>query len=447
MTATIEPKAAAPSTGGTPSKAGAPSTGGTPSKAGAPSKAVAAGGLILGLSVMVATAGNYLLNILLGRWLSPAEFSDATLMVTLMLTLSSLALCLQLVTARFVGIQPRGAGTARLVVRLRWWSWSLGTAVGAIMAALAIRWQMLFHTSSAWPFVILGAAIPFYLAQAVSRGVLQGQLRFGRLSASLIIEMVVRVGIGAGLVAAGAGVVGATVGLAASLIATWLFVRGQGTIAAGEHTPTPAGVGAYLGSVAVLLAAQVIITNSDVLIAKTYLVPATAGAYAAVALMGRAVFFLSWAAATVVFPAVARRHADGGDTRALLVGGIAAVTGLGMVCTIGALVAGGPILGALIGPAYAHLSGPLALYALLTTVFAIANLFATHHLSTGRVRESWLMLCGAAVQTTALLVWHDTIARLIQAQLAAVAVLLIAVLTSHFMTTKHHPSKNLRRTF
>ena len=67
--------------------------------------AAGAGGSILAAALIVTNAGNYLLNLLLGRWLTPAEFSDANLMVTLMLTFTSVSICLELVAARFVGIR------------------------------------------------------------------------------------------------------------------------------------------------------------------------------------------------------------------------------------------------------------------------------------------------------------------------------------------------------
>jgi hypothetical protein len=75
------------------------------------------------------------------------------------------------------------------------------------------------------------------------------------------------------------------------------------------------------------------------------------------------------------------------------------------------------VLGIVLGPDYADLSAPLAVYAAATTLFAVANLVASHHLATHRIRESWVVLAGAGVQTTLLLIWHHSMAQLITAQL------------------------------
>ena len=88
------------------------------------------------------------------------------------------------------------------------------------------------------------------------------------------------------------------------------------------------------------------------------------------------------------------------------------------------------MLGSVLGAPYAHLSGALARYALATTAFAVANLVASHHLSTGRVRESWLLLCGGAIQTATLLVFHGSIDQLVNAQLVAMGLALLVVVVS-----------------
>ena len=401
-----------------------------------------AGGSMLFVAILVTNAGNYILNLLLGRWLSPAEFSDANLMVTLMLTCTSVSLCLVLVTARFVGIRDATGRPedAELVARsLHRWALFGGLAIGALLAVGSPLWSDLFHTGSAWPFVILAVGMPFYLKCAVGRGVLQGRLRFAPMAATYLVEMGVRLGLGTSLVLLGLGVDGATAALSLSLIAAWGTVALVSRHRAGRAASGVAdmsGVRTYAAFVSVLLIGQIVINNGDVLISKIFLAPYDAGLFSAVALVGRGVFFLSWSVAIVVFPVVAQRHAKGQAGRHILTGGVLAVTVIGGVCTLGALFVGGPVLGIVLGPDYAGLSVPLAVYASATTLFAIANLIASHHLATHRIRESWVVLGGAGVQTTLLLIWHHSMGQLITVQLVAMSLLLIAVTISHFLPSQ-----------
>ncbi|MDZ8200407.1 oligosaccharide flippase family protein [Microbacterium sp. SSW1-59] len=395
-------------------------------------RAIISGAGMLSVAMLLANIGNYALNIFLGRVLTPAEFSDANLMVTLMLTATAVALGLEMVTARYTSVAEAGGnpGAADLVARrLRWWTGGAGVVAAVALIAPAPLWSDLFQTASAWPFVVLGLGLPFYLQQAIGRGVMQGRLRFGLLASTFVIEMVTRLSVAIALVAAGWGVVGATIGLSASFIVTWVSVTVLAR-ASGERADPAipmSEVGRYGAFVSVLLAAQMIANNSDVLVSKAVLAPDDAGTYAAVALVGRAVFYLAWSVATVVFPVVARRHAGGDDSGGILRGSILVISAMGGLCALGALWLGGPVLGIVIGPAYADLSVPLAAYALATTLFAVANLVASVALSTGVLRPSVFVLGGALAQLMLLLIWHDDIAQLILVQIIAMSALVAAM--------------------
>ncbi|WP_432456538.1 hypothetical protein [Cellulomonas iranensis] len=281
--------------------------------------------------------------------------------------------------------------------------------------------------------MILGVGIPFWLVQAVGRGVMQARLMLPGLALSFVVEMVTRVGLGVLLVTVGLGVEGATAALSASFVVTCAVVtvasRPRGRAAAGpaRRGVDPREVRAYAALVSVLLLGQIVANNSDVFVAKAVFAPADAGVYAAIALVGRAVFFLAWSVATVVFPVAARRHAAGRDSGGVLRGGLVAVVLIGAACSLGALWLGGPVLAAVLGPACGGLSVRLAAYAAMTTLFAAANLVASYHLSRGRVTESAILLGAALVQLALLLLRHDDVATLIGVQ-AVVMAALVAVL-------------------
>lgn len=405
-----------------------------PAKTGG--KHLAASGSILGIAIILANAGNYLLNVFLGRWLTPAEFADANLMVTIMLLVTAIAVSLQLIAARFASINDANGDEGETAAMAAWLERRAGIAGLVVAVALVLgapAWRNFFNSESALPFVILGLGMPFYLVQAVGRGVLQGRLTFRPLAATFIVEMVVRVLAGVSLVAFGAGVEGATLGLTLSFLATWFHVRmltsyrGAGVLSSS----TVRSIIAYAGPVGVLLLGQIIINNGDVLIAKRFLEPETAGVYAAIALVGRAVFFLSWSVATTLFPAAAQRDQAGEDSNGLLYGGLGIVAVMGVGFVVGAKFLGGIVLGEVFGPEYGGVSNQLALYAFATSLFAMANLIVSHHLSMGRRREAFLLVAGGVVQTTLLLLGRGSIDSLINAQVTAMALLLAVIVASH----------------
>lgn len=403
------------------------------------SRSLLAGGSVLAVAMFAANGGNYLLNVVLGRWLDTPEFADANLMVTLMLLVTAIAVSLQLIAARFAGINAVADNTqaTRILARsLERWAFATGVVLAVILAAGAPMWADFFNSASAWPFVILGIGMPAYLVQAVGRGVLQGQLEFGALAGTFVKEMVVRVVLGVLLVWLGFGVIGATAALSASFVATWLAVRqalGWTSDEPTERRPIDRQVISYAGPVSILLLGQIIINNGDVLVSKQGLAPLQAGVYAAVALVGRAVFFLSWSVATTLFPAAAQREEAGEKSNGLLHAGLAAVAVLGVCAVVGARLLGGTVLGRVFGPDYADVSSQLALYALATAVFAMANLVVSHYLALGELREALIMLAGAILQTTLLLLADRNIDALITAQVIAMFILFVAVFASHLV--------------
>ncbi|QHC68014.1 oligosaccharide flippase family protein [Rathayibacter sp. VKM Ac-2759] len=398
----------------------------------APARRLLRGASALSAAMLLANAGNYALNLFLGRVLTPAEFADANLMVTFLFSLTSIALCLQLVAARFVARADElghSGDSDRLARRLRRIALVSGLGAGAVLAFGAEFWSTLFRTASPWPFVVLGAGVPFWLVQAVGRGVLQARSLFAPLALSFVIEMVVRVGSGVLFVSAGYGVMGATIALSASFVVTCAVVA---AVARPRGGPVAGSIGrgevrAYAALVSILLVGQIIANNSDVFIAKAVLDPTDAGIYAAVALVGRAVFFLTWSVATVVFPEAARRQAAGRDSAAVLRAGVGVVVGIGAACSLGALWVGGPVLGVVLGPDYSGLSLPLAGYAGATTLFAVANLVASYRLSQSRTTESWLLLGAAVLQTVLLVIEHRDMTALIAMQAVAMSVLVLVL--------------------
>ena len=334
-----------------------------------PGSSLLSSSALLFASTTIVNAGNYLFNLILGRWLGPADFADLSLIVTLFLLVTFVAATLQTVAAKYAAVYAAD-GDAGRIAGLRGWlsrnAWVVGLAALVLVAAGSPLLQRFFKTGAVWPFVLLAAGLPFYFAQAVDRGVLQGQTRFGLLTASYQAEMWVRLAFGLGFVAIGWSVNGAVGGLTLSLIATWLVARrarrglpGRGDLPAADRR----AIIAFAGPVSAALVGQILINNSDILIVKHFYEAAPAGHYAALALIGRIVFFATWSVVTVLFPIVAQRQQRGERHHHLL------ALALGLVATVSALIVGATLLfpeliiGVLFGAAYLSVAPLLWLYA------------------------------------------------------------------------------------
>ncbi|HAX68823.1 MAG TPA: sugar isomerase, partial [Anaerolineae bacterium] len=155
------------------------------------SKFASASALLM-LSMTVVNAGNYIYNLIMGRWLGPSLFADLSLIVTLLLVVTFLTAPIQMTSARYAAIHTAD-GDDKTLASLRRFIWfvalSLGLTLTAFFAIFAPALKNFFHTQSSLPFVIFGMALPFSMVQAVERGMLQGRTNFKILAISYQVEM------------------------------------------------------------------------------------------------------------------------------------------------------------------------------------------------------------------------------------------------------------------
>jgi O-antigen/teichoic acid export membrane protein len=393
------------------------------------------GALVLSVTMLGVAGANYVLNLVLARSLSAAEFGDANLAVNLVLIAAAAAATFQLLSARSGPTDERAGFDSRR--RLMRSAWIIGGGVGAGMGLCSRALADALNTSTPWVFVVIGVGLPVYLAQAVARGALQGDLRLARLALSYAAEAAVRVGIAVVMLALGYGVVGAAIAISLSFVASALVARhrvaaaGTGLAGSGSRADTESRVTAALSVAAtVLLTAQVVIANGDVLLAKVLMVPEAAGDYAAAAVIGRGLYFLSWAVVHSTFPVVARARSREQRRRAvhralLMVGAIGVA---GVAAMVGA---GHRLAPVLLGDGYHDAAAVLVPYAIATALFAAANLLASVDLAVGRWHGAAALMTGAVVQTLLLVACGITPMSMAVAQVFAMSFAALLVGAAH----------------
>lgn len=392
------------------------------------------GSALLFLSNTLVNGGNYAFNLILGRWLGPAAFADVTLIVTLLLVARFVTIALQLTAVKFTAAFAADEATHKMAALTRWlrrYSWLLGILVGLLLAGGALIWQRVFNTESYWPFVILGVGLPIYLVQGTDRGILQGQLKLGRLSASYQAEMWTRLAASVVLVVLGFGVNGAVGAITLSFLATWLVARkvgdwiGEpGTLEESEKKT----VVRYAAPVMIVYLGQILINNSDILLVKRMFDPVTAGQYSALALIGRIVFFATWSVVAVLFPLVAQKQQRHEPHRQILAFSLALV--MAISGTIIAISWAFPdfIVQALFGPAYLSIAPLLWLYGLATAFYAMANVVVNYRLSLGEKKGTWLTLATGAAQVILIAAFGKDLQSVVLVQVILMGVFMVVTM-------------------
>ncbi len=384
-------------------------------------------------SVLVSLA-NFGYNIGVARMLGPANFSQAAAAVTLLMLASCINLAGQLVTAKLIAKTPvigERAAVYRLLMRR---AWLVGFALSAFFVG-ASRWIASYLRLPAPTLVVLlGLGMLFYIPLGVRRGGMQGTCQFLRLSLNFAAEAFVKLIAAMVLVAGGIGVLGAVGAISLSVLAAFLLPAGDRAL---RQTPAKYRPGSFLESIQAIIffVGQVIICNIDILMVKHYFAPDDAGIYAAVALVGRLLYFATWSVTSAMFPISAGSAAECDSRRVLLVPLLFTV-GISTIFVI--FLASFPsfVIRTLFGSGFrftgAGVEQLLAMNAVATGVYAVCVVLITYEMSRRIANTGWLQLLVSLLIIVCISSFHDSLMQVIVVQQVLRGLLLMAVAVPFF---------------
>lgn len=381
------------------------------------------------LSVLAVNGGNYLYNLILGRILGPAQFSDAAVLITFLLVLSFVAMTFQLVTAKFSVIFEKN--TFRYFISKTYKNATIfGIVLGLLIIAFSKQLQQLFQTSSSSMFVIFGIGVPLYFLMSVNRGVYQGKKELNSLSITYQTEMLSRLLITLGLLFL--FTIKSSVVIAIGILISFGFglipfkfknirLKSAGNIEANQSKQ----VRHFFIITAFYELTQIIINNSDILLVKHYFEPYDAGLYASLALIGRIVYFIAWMFVMLLLPTVVQLKKEGKKTSPILfkyVGYIALIAFTIVVCTA---IFPETAITLLFGDSYLSIAPLLWKYALVTGLFAVSNIFAYYYLSLDTYVPVVISGLFGMLQMTLVIFFHESLEEVVNMQIITMLLLLI----------------------
>ena len=396
------------------------------------------------ISAMIVNLGNYLYNLIVGRMLGPSGFADASLLVTMLLVLSFLAMTFQLTAAKF-SAEMDGEESQLLVSLMSRYGLVVGAVISLCMVLFSNQLQLFFQSQSAWMYIIFALCVPLYFLMSVGRGYVQGIRNFRQLSISYQVEMLIRL---CGTVALLRlldvdPAISISLGILASVALGYLPIRNKRVkpiSSAGRITKTLLVFATYT---LVYELSQVLINNTDILLVKHYFAAEEAGLYAALAMIGRVVFFIAWMFAMILLPHVVAAEKAGKDSRSLLWKYVGYTAILGAIITGVSYILPELIVHILFGTAYVEIASLLWLYALATSLFAVANMFAYYFLSRSVYGPIYLTFIVGLLQIFGLVAFHDTLLQVVLLQLVLMGILLIAQV-GHYVHFSRIESRNDR---
>lgn len=299
------------------------------------------------------------------------DYGSLAALISFYLILSVVGQAMQVATARDAVLGQLGEGPA-LLATLRSWTRSLLLLTVAVAVASAALRAPIAHAvgvDQEWAAAVGAPAGVLWLLLSLLRGGLQGTGDYRAVGISLVGEQSARLVLGAALAAAGLGVTGAYLGTPLSLLAMgvycWVELRRVTSRAddplavAGRRSPGSASAAAparrlrdHVAGATTPIAGLVIVAllqNVDIIAGKHRFSTDVASSYGATAVAAKVLVWVAMGAGFYLVPETSRRHAEGEDTRRVLVNAI----GIVLVCALPVLAifafGGEPLLKAAFG--------------------------------------------------------------------------------------------------
>ena len=347
---------------------------------------------------------NLLYNLAIAHELGASGFGHASAVYTVLMLLSSVQLSFQLLCSKFVarnGTLPGKIEVYRHLLR-RAWICAIGIGVALFCGRSLISSYLNLPTSSY--IVLLAGAVVFFIPLGVRRGLMQGLRDFRHLAANFVLESVVKVCGAFFVLTSGWGVSGVIAAVAASVVLAYVFSRPQPALLSGPRAQLllPAALGEGLQA-SLFFAGQVIINNLDIVLVKHFFAATEAGVYAAVALVGRVVYMLSWSVVSAMFPFSAGVRSDERDGRIVLGTSLALAALISGLFTLAVWAAPAHVWHVLLGSGFPLNQGGsyralLVLYAATTGIYSLGVVLMSYEISRKIGNVSWVQLVfGAAI--------------------------------------------------
>jgi len=388
---------------------------------------VLSGSIVMLLGSVLVAALNFGFNVSMARLLGPALFAQVAAMVTLLMLLSSVSLSFQMVCAKFVARNVTLDGRLAVFRDLRRSAWIVGVAIGLVFALARQPVADYLRMSDPRLLIVFAIGMAFYTPLGVKRGNLQGLCEFGALSRNYIFEAACKLAMAVLLVALGYEVIGVVGAISASIIAAMLLpgVKAESALSYESGEVIPASFREAMQAI-VFFIGQVIINNIDIILVKHFFTAELAGLYAAVALVGRVLYFAAWSIVSAMFPISAAAGKDENTKHVLLLPLLIVLAmSVAFIAVLGLFP--GFIIHLVLGESFRSAEPLLSLYAAATGLYALAVVLMTYEMSRKIANTGWLQLLFSGALAFLISMFHSTLRQVIVVQVALMALMLLLV--------------------
>jgi O-antigen/teichoic acid export membrane protein len=360
----------------------------------------------------------YVYHLFMGRLLGPSGYGELASLLSLLYVFTVPILVAQTVLIKFIsGFKARGETGQTKTLFLQ--STKLFIVISVVLFPVVFMTgpyiTAFLHLSNTTLFTLLYFFLISSLLTIATGSVLTGYQKFVWVSVMATLAILIKLLISIPFVRWGvSGVMLAAV--LAGIVAYGLYFIPLRFLFKARAKPTELKRRDMLGFAIPTLLTQLGITSlysMDIIFVRHYFSAYDAGVYAALAILGKIIFYASSAIPTVLFPIASERAAAGTKTKKLILSAVGIVVAISTGITLIYLLFPDLIVRLLFGNAYVGAGGFLGSFGIFLSLFSIGGIIVTACLALGRTGVWFVPIACAILQIIGITVWHGNISTVI----------------------------------
>lgn len=337
---------------------------------------------------------NYVFNLVMGRLLTVSEYGLLVSLVSIISIVSilqtSLTMLFAKLSAKYIAAKNNELRGALLINGFKI-TFFLGLSLFLMLILFYVPISHFLHVDNFLLLIIVFFSVFVTILYALPVGILQGELRFMEISFLNVLGIICKIGFGIGLVFLGFGIDGAFFGVFLAFAIPYFisFLLNKSISLSKKSTAHLDFYKEFKKISAPFLLASIgviFLQSSDVIFARHFLPAVEAGQFAALSLMGKAIFYVTSPIYFVFFPVIAQKKELKQSTKGTLFLAFAIIL-MGNISLTTLYVFFPHTVLSIFFPqsVYSVLSSYLGLYAIYILIFSLAYLFQNYLLSIGKV--------------------------------------------------------------
>ncbi len=377
--------------------------------------------------------GNYLYNFAMIRALTPHEYAEVAALLSLFSIISIPASVIQLSISKFsaeIAAANEFEKLSYFIKQTAKYFLKLGIVSFAAFLLFTPFIESFLNLSSIYPLIILSFAIILLFINTVGTGALQGTQKFVAYSVSGIVSVLSKLLLAIFLVSLGLKTIGAIAAIVLGSLISILYIYYSLKLLKTEKSFFIDKSKIIKYSKVVLLATFciTILSNIDIILVKHFWEAPQAAQYSVLSLTGKIIFFITSAAALVMFPIVIDRHSRNEKHFHILEYSSFLVMAIGLGITGVYFLIPDIIIRLLFGAAYLEIAPYLGYFGLIMTFFSLINLLTTYCLSLNKNNFVPALFLGTIAEIALIGLFHQNIEQIILDMAAVTTAILIALI-------------------